>query len=226
MQDGNCPWSAFDAGTVHFCEERLCAWVAEPSNAWSSVFYVVIGVAMLLRSSRSAVQWAVFAAQFMIGIGSFFFHASGIFWGEFVDQIGMFLLSALVLTFAAAQLRAWSTRRAAGTYVAMVILSSLLLLVVRPAGIPLFALQLAAGQGLQLWLWRRSGASDRYRPFLVGIGIFGVSFGIWLTDISGALCNPQNHFITGHAIWHALNAVSVGFLAVFYDRIFASARTR
>jgi hypothetical protein len=39
-----CPWSSLDPGTVHFCEERLCAWVVEPSNAWSSMAYVVIGV--------------------------------------------------------------------------------------------------------------------------------------------------------------------------------------
>jgi hypothetical protein len=36
-----CPWDALEPGTVAFCEARVCAWVAEPSNAWSSAAYVL-----------------------------------------------------------------------------------------------------------------------------------------------------------------------------------------
>jgi hypothetical protein len=215
-----CPWSGFDPGTVKFCEERLCAWVAEPSNAWSSLGYILVGLYMLRHALRPAAprSIAVAAAQIMIGIGSFFFHASGIFWGELVDQVGMFMLSGLILAYSLAQLRNLSAVRTVQIYISLVLGSSLFLLLIRPAGIPLFALQLVMGIGLQLKLWKATVEGERalYRPFFVALGIFAVSFCVWLGDITGVVCNPQNHLLTGHAIWHILNALSVERLGQFY----------
>lgn len=220
-----CPWSSSDPGTVHFCEERLCAWIAEPSNTWSSLGYVVIGLVMLVQALRplAARSLAVAMAQIMIGIGSFFFHASGIFWGELLDQVGMFMLSALIFAFSLAQAKQLSAARTVQVYVGLVLASSLLMLVVRPIGIPLFAVQLAAGLGWQIRLWSRSTGSAKslHRPFFIGLGIFLVSFLIWLGDITGLACRPQNHLLTGHAIWHILNAISVYKLGVFYRQRFA-----
>ena len=81
-----CPWDNWDPGTVQFCEERLCAWIAEPSNAWSSLAYVIIGLITLWAWRKGpSIGIAVSVANIMIGIGSFFFHASGMFAGEVVD---------------------------------------------------------------------------------------------------------------------------------------------
>lgn len=220
-----CPWSGFDPGTVHFCEQRLCSFIVEPSNAWSSVAYLVIGLWMLAQALRPVAPRAiaVAAAQLMIGVGSFFFHASGTFWGELVDQVGMFMLSALILTFSLAQARGYSAARTVTVYVGLVVASTLLLLAVRPIGIPLFAVQLTAGLGWQLRLWWHSSGTLRamHRPFLIGVGLFLISFAIWITDITGLVCNPHNHLVTGHAIWHVLNAVCVERLGTFYRRRFA-----
>jgi len=212
-----CPWSAWDPGTVHFCERRLCAWIVEPSNAWSSLAYVILGVVMLARL-RGVVGVAVALAQIMIGVGSFFFHGTGTFAGEVVDQVGMFMLSALILASALGQRQGWSGARVVAVYVVGVVVSTAILLVVRPIGIPLFAVQLAAGLGLQLAMWRSASATEKaaFRPFLQALGIFLCSFAIWVTDISGLLCDPDNHLITGHAIWHVLNAVCIWQLGAFY----------
>ncbi len=222
--DSACPWSGFEPGTVEFCEERLCAWIAEPSNTWSSLGYVTLGLVMLgaWRPLRPRMV-AIATAQLMIGIGSFFFHASGTFAGELVDQLGMFLLSGLVLVFAAAQARAWSARKTVFTYAALVLGSTASLLVVRPAGIPLFGIQLAAGLGWQIHIWRTADdprVRSLHRLFFFALAIFGASFVIWLGDIAGPLCRPDNHFITGHAVWHGLNAISILGLGQFYRELF------
>lgn len=216
-----CPWSGFDPGTVHFCEERLCAWVVEPSNAWSSMAYVVLGVVMFALAARrrdGAVFWAVAAAQFMIGVGSFFFHGTGVFIGEVVDQIGMFQLSVLILACSAAQAFHWSGKKTVGVYVVGVVASTLAILVVRPLGIPIFAVQLAAGLLWQLRLSMRATGAERElgRIFAGGVALFVCSFGIWLTDMTGLLCDPQNHVVTGHAVWHVLNAICIWRLGTFY----------
>lgn len=221
-----CPWAGFEPGTVSFCEERLCAWVAEPANAWSSLGYVVLGLVMLARAWRPARPrlLAISVAQLMIGVGSFFFHASGTFVGELVDQFGMFLLSGLILVFAAAQARHWNAAQTIGTYVGLVVASTASLFVVRPAGIPLFAIQLAVGLGWQIRIWKTT-ADPRVRAvhhlFFSALALFGTSFAIWLTDITGLLCRPDQHVITGHAVWHVLNAFSILRLGQFYRERFS-----
>ncbi|MEM1029673.1 MAG: ceramidase domain-containing protein [Myxococcota bacterium] len=216
-----CPWSDFAPGTVAFCEARLCAWIAEPSNTWSSLGYVALGIYMFAGAWRPAQPrlLAVAFAQLAIGVGSFFFHASGTFAGEMVDQFGMFLLSGLILVFAAAQAREWGPTKTVVTYAALVLASTASLLVVRPAGIPLFGVQLAAGLGWQIRLWKTTDdprVRAAHRLFFVALAIFGTSFAIWITDITGLLCDPDNHFITGHAVWHVLNAISILRLGQFY----------
>lgn len=209
-----CPWDSLAPGTVSFCEARLCAWVAEPANAWSSLAYVIAALTMARAPARSG-GWAVIFAQLIIGVGSFFFHASGTFLGELVDQTGMYLLSALILVEAAAGPGAWSARRRGATYAGLVLGSTLLNVAVRPIGIPLFALQLVLGLAWQI----RQGLGTReprYRTFALALGTFVVSFGVWALDISRVLCDPDRHWMSGHAVWHVLNAICTERLGRFY----------
>lgn len=209
-----CPWDGLPPGTVSFCEARLCAWVAEPANAWSSLAYVLMALYMLRAPARSG-GWAVIIAQLIIGVGSFFFHSTGSFAGELVDQTGMYLLSALVLVEAAAGPRGWSNHQRAAVYAGLVIGSTLLNLGVRPIGIPLFALQLVIGLGWQIRQGHRA-PEPRYRLFALALGTFLVSFVIWALDISGIVCDPNRHWLSGHAVWHVLNALCTERLGRFY----------
>jgi hypothetical protein len=220
MNAAACPWSDYAPGTVSFCEERLCAWVVEPSNAWSSWAYVLVAL-WLLRQCRTPQGWsarllAVTASCALIGIGSFAFHGTGIFIGEVIDQVGMFMLSALVPVFYLGRTRSWSDTKTAAVYVAAVVLSSLVLAVVRPAGIPIFALQLAIGMGVEFYARHRSVDKSAWQPFMQSIAIFGVSFVIWAGDISKTVCVPTNHIVTGHAVWHVLDAIAIARLFAFY----------
>lgn len=209
-----CPWDTLAPGTVAFCEARLCGWIAEPANAWSSLAYVVAALWMARAPARSG-GWPVIAAQLGIGVGSFFFHASGTFAGELVDQAGMYLLSALILVEASAGPQGWSARRRAATYAALVAGSTLLNLAVRPIGIPLFALQLVIGIGWQVQQGRRN-PEPRYRLLALALGIFSVSFTFWVLDITRVLCDPDRHVWSGHAMWHVLNAICTERLGRFY----------
>lgn len=220
-----CPWDSLAPGTVRFCEQRLCAYIVEPSNTWSSIAYVVIGaylIASHTARARDARLWAVAVAEILIGLGSFAFHATGTFAGEFLDQAGMFMLSCLILSFAAGKSARLSAPRTAQLYAGTAVASSLFLLAVRPAGIPLFALELVAGLGWEVAMWRRAGDRAPYRLLFAGIGIFLVSFVIWTLDITRIACAPDNHTITGHAVWHVLNALSIERLYRFYAASFAA----
>jgi Ceramidase len=199
-------------GTVTFCEERLCAWVAEPSNAWSSCSYIACAAWLFfqhtqkLRKPSRMVAWAAL----LVGLGSFFFHSSGTFAGEWVDQAGMFMLSCLLITREAS-----NTRHQHILYVFLLVGSLIVLSIWKSVGIGLFSLELALGVWRQLRFAAKLPISIS-RFLYTSLGLFAVSLMFWLGDISRVLCDPQNHLVTGHALWHLLNAVSMLSLALFF----------
>ncbi len=46
---------------------------------------------------------------------------------------------------------------------------------------------------------------------LIGLSLFITAFIFWIGDISKILCIPENHILTGHAIWHILTASGIWF---------------
>lgn len=221
MSEPICPWSGLTPGTVSFCEERLCAWVAEPANTWSALGYVFIGAYLFFtharRSGDARLQMAC-VAEVLIGLGSMAFHGTGSFIGEFIDLVGMFLLSGLVVAYAAGKARGLAPTRTAQLYAGIVVASAVLMLIVRPIGIPLFSAQVTIGIGWELFMWRRATGEERrnYRLLFQGLGLFAVSFAIWVLDITRTVCDPRLHFISGHAVWHVLNALVVERMYRFY----------
>jgi hypothetical protein len=213
----SCPWAGWEPASVSFCEARVCGWVAEPSNAWSSLAYVVLGLWLAQhRASRgnwllASVAWANVA----IGVGSFAFHGTGTFAGELVDLSGMFLLSGLLLSRALGRAQVLKTSSLGLAWAAFVLLPMAVVLVVKPAGIPLFALELIAGVVLEVLAWRR-GRSPWFARFAQSLGLVSLAFAIWVTDTARLLCAPDNHLVTGHAVWHCLNAIAITRLFFFY----------
>jgi hypothetical protein len=211
-----CPWGTWEPGSVAFCEERLCAWVVEPSNAWSSLAYVLAGL-WLWRRSPSALVRQVALAGMLIGVGSFAFHATGTFVGELIDLTGMLMLSGLMVAQAWGRLTRARAVAVGAVWAALTVGALGVVLVVKPAGIPLFAGELLAAIALEVVLWAR-GQTPQVRRFAQALGCTGVALGVWALDFSHVVCSPTNHLLTGHAVWHLLNSVSIGLLGAFYGQ--------
>lgn len=212
-----CPWDGWEAASVSFCEARLCASVVEPSNAWSSMAYVLLGGWLLIRpeARRSWLLGSVAVANVMIGLGSFAFHATGTFVGELIDLFGMFLLSGLMLAWALGREQHWAPRTLFTAWAFFVLTPMALVLAIKPAGIPLFALELLTAVGLEVRA-KVKGRSPHFGFFAQALGLVTLAFSIWVTDTARLLCWPDNHLLTGHAIWHVLNAVAISRLFFFY----------
>jgi hypothetical protein len=207
------PWQSWSPGTVHFCEARLSAWVREPANAWSSLAYLAVGLWMLRRRQPGIV----IAAQVFIGAGSFLFHASGTFVGEMCDQGGMYLLSAIMLACPYAYARREQTARPwllPALVFGIVAASVAVNLIARPIGIPLFAVELAFGLRA-VFRVRQTSTHQARRDLVTALCLFGTSFAIWTTDVTGLVCDPDLHVWNGHATWHVLNALAIFFLGRF-----------
>ncbi len=205
-----CPWSGYAPATIAFCERRLCAWVVEPSNAWSNAAYVLIGLWILweCRLRLGTALTAIGVGTVLLGLGSFSFHATGIRVFEVVDVSGMYVLSGLGLTFALQRLWGWSDGRAVAFLIACATASSGLMILLGNDGIVVFALEMTVMVLVELRL-RGANPPGAGRWILSAVAVLVVAYVIWSLDFHGPLCDPDNHLVTGHAVWHALTALSV-----------------
>ena len=214
MPPAMCPWSGYTPATIVFCERRLCAWVVEPSNAWSNLAYVLVGLWILWRqrAQPGTALTAIGVGSVLLGFGSFSFHATGIRVFEVVDVSGMYVLSGLGLTFALQRSWGWSDARAIGFLVACILLSSGLMVLLGNDGIVVFAVEIIVMVLLEVGLRSRNpGGAARW--ILWAMGVLVVAYAIWNLDFHGIVCEPDNHLLTGHAVWHTLTAVSI---ALYY----------
>ena len=212
----SCPWDGFDPATIEFCEERLCAWVVEPSNAYTSLTKTIAGFVILWagRRHRDALI-AMGVACVLQGFLGFSFHATGTFWGEALDVSGMFLFSGMFLAFAARRVFGWSDRQCVLGFFLLVTLSVAILLVVRPSGIWVFTAQIVAWVVLEALHFRRNGSTTEYRFLRYLVISFVIAFIVWTADKTGFVCDPDNHVFSAHSLWHLLTSLALVFFYAY-----------
>lgn len=49
-----CPWDQFESTTIHFCEERVCAYVVQPANSYSCFAFVFAGLWLIAAPADAA----------------------------------------------------------------------------------------------------------------------------------------------------------------------------
>jgi hypothetical protein len=217
---GSCPWSGWDPAVLSFCERNVCAWIKQPANTWSNLAYIAVGIWVLRLAWRHATLRWFGILGVLVGLTSFFYHASATWFGEILDIGSMVLLSNLVLTL---NLRRSGriSRHWLAFYLLMNVLSLALLVAFKGLGIWVFTAEIFAstffelGMMLQARRDRTKRAPD-YRFLWLTLGFLVASWLIWLTDYHRLLCIPDNHLLTGHAIWHMVNSMCFYFLYRFY----------
>lgn len=203
----SCIWHQFERNPYIFCEKQLCGLVAEPANTWSNVGYLIVAMMILLsRHTGTRARGRFFWSTLALFVGSTLFHMTGTFWGKFLDVGAMFGLSMAILTTSIE--RNYKINRSTGIiiFVTGITLSLIYLYFVR-LGMFLFAVQL----GVSAYIDRRNA-----QKFLKSLIFFAVAFIFWLMDVKRIWCDPDNHFISGHAVWHLLAAVAIWFFFKSY----------
>ncbi|WP_437905280.1 ceramidase domain-containing protein [Sorangium sp. So ce327] len=222
-----CPWQGLaehGLPNVKWCEERMCAWINEPANAWSNLAYLVVAcwIWLLQRShgtaGKSALRW--FAPTLaIVGMCSFVYHASNVYVTQILDFLGMYLFCLLLLLLNLLRLGALPLSRFSVVFVGCVTAFTALTAVVARYEVPIqgFILLLTlAIVGTELFIYRRSRDASAYslNAFALSLALLLVAAAFSALDVSRAWCNPKSHVLQGHAVWHVLSALSLG--VVFY----------
>jgi hypothetical protein len=218
MPHSDCPWSGFDPATVTFCEENLCSWITQPSNTWSNLPFIIAGIMIVRASSARPLLKLMGHSAWFLGVGSALFHASATFIFEAWDLLGMYMISGLMLCFNAA--RFWKLVQLIQIIIPYLVMTAAalgLLLWFREIGIVLFAIQITAALTLEVLLHLRDESVD-FKYARLFIGLFVMAFIFWNLDVQNIVCDPKNHLLTGHAVWHVLNAVAIWYIYRFYEQ--------
>jgi hypothetical protein len=159
----------------------------------------------------------------IVGAFSFVYHASYTYFLQLFGFVGMFLFCFVIVSANALRL-GWirHEQRLAfliGGVVGFSALGPLL-------GETTIAIQSLVGLLIvailaQEWAaFRRGGAGAAdYRPFLVGLALLAAAAAFSLAGVTRAFCDPTNHWLQGHAIWHVLSAASLYAMFRFYEGI-------
>lgn len=225
-----CPWhelSQYGLPNVNWCEEYVCAWINEPANTWSNLAYVFCAL-WILRLRRDAVgagplRWFAPVLATM-GVFSGIYHASNTHVTQILDFLGMYLFCFLLLGVNGVRLQALSLSRLPLWFFSAVTVATVGTVLAVRAGFPIqsFIGILTLALVVTEFLIRRRqstqpGGAERagtLRGFFASLGLLTVAATCSAMDVSRTLCDPQNHFLQGHAAWHVLSATAL--LAAYY----------
>jgi hypothetical protein len=223
-----CPWSGFTPPNVDWCEEELWGWIVNPANTWSNLAYVALGVWMW-RAARGRPDLRLFGpAAVLVGIFSFVYHASYTWALQFLDFVGMFLFCFTVIARNATRLGWIEPRREPRFFALGVAGASALVPVLFEHGVAIqltVAACIAAALGQEAGLARRAASpARRSRSYAAGLALLGLAGLASLLDVTRAACDPSNHWLQGHAIWHLLSALALAAFFRFYAALPAPLR--
>ena len=219
-----CPWSSFQPPTIKYCEENLCSWITAPANTWSNLGYVLVAYWLWkkLGPQQSSYLKLFSLAALCAGITSFLYHASYTYFYQVFDYVGMYMFSCLLLTLNLRRYGIFSRNLIIPFYFLVIIFSiSLFLLSGGIYGRSIFSFQLIIVMALEFLLsikGNRNRPTTQYKWLKISIGIFLISYIAWWADSGHFWCDPKNHIIQGHAIWHVVNAFCFITMSKFYQQ--------
>jgi len=220
------PWAFLSQSIPAFCEELITGWIAQPGNTWSNIGFLVAGFWILFKEKNRKETWSIVLGWVLLiaGLGSAFYHASATFFGETLDYFGMFLGSAYMLC--AVVIRYKSLSKARGAALFIIIFSGSLSIQYFNSSFDrsLYIAEFGVALLLELIFYLKKGRSTQYRYLFLCWSAFIPGYVFWWLDQEKIVCNPANHFISGHAIWHLLDALALFFLYHYYQQ-FARIRT-
>jgi hypothetical protein len=225
----SCPWypaaELFGSPNVKWCEETLCHWVSEPANTWSNLLYVLISFYIYWSAKKTKQPELIWLgpAMFIMGSFSLIYHLSNNYFTQVLDFVGMyaFVFWLIILNFRRLNLLTKKNQVFAMTSlsVASTVLVHLMYINFLKFQI-IIALAVLTIFITEYMCYRRMSSSSEYHHKFLISGVFFVGLAQLFSqlDLNRIMCDPQNHIVQGHAIWHVLGAVGLTLAYKHYEQ--------
>jgi hypothetical protein len=219
----HCPWykaqQSYGPPNVKWCEQTQCSWINEPANTWSNLGFLLIGILIYkkLSEGKDKLLKELGVMIFLMGAGSFVYHATNNFFTQFFDFLGMFLMTSIVLGIFTRRIQKKDIRTHYAYSWMYLFFNTFIFWVFHFNEIAIqftVVINTVALIGMEV----ASRVIGNNRPKLHYFSLSLVSLGAAQTfsamDLKRTWCEPENLFLHGHAIWHVLAAVGMWFLAL------------
>jgi len=220
----SCPWSSFAPGTLRFCETQLCAWIVSPAETWSNLGYLLIGIGLWVYGAKNQdVKARIFGFfAFVVGIFSFLYHMSHIEWLEVLDLGSMLFLGTYLLRENLVRL-GWLNKNKKTAFDIVIGATSFFFVAFLDGTdrLYVFGSLITVALWFEALIWVRARRLKQidlidYRYLIASLALFVLSYVFWILDFSQIWCSPDNHYWSGHALWHIVNASCFWTLYRFY----------
>lgn len=160
-------------------------------------------------------------AVILTGLFSLVFHASVTLFFQFFDFVGMFLIVNLLIIFNLLRLKLISSNNKNKYFLLLVIIScsayiSFVILKL-PVQFVMVCFALIA-IGLEVKSKINSSKIIIYKNYFLSIIFVLIAGSMLLIDLNRIICDPTNHYVQGHALWHVFNSFTLWFLYKFYEQ--------
>jgi hypothetical protein len=221
------PYSqALGKPTIQFAEDNICGFVAQPANTFSNLAYLIIALKIALelkQAKNQTVLWGFVPVYALMGFTSAFYHASATFVGQFFDFGSMYIFSAFILFLAIESLKIWKTKSVLLILSFQTVILLILLWFLPFLRIWLFAIQIFIFLIIQLNHKSKDKTEDQvpktnFKNLYLALFWFFTAWTFWWLDELNIWKDVVTmHYFNGHALWHALTAVSLYFVYKFYN---------
>ena len=194
-------------------------------NSWSNVAYLIAGIYLLSRASKTTSDKALGFCAIIVAICSFVGHASvTVFLGSF-DYASIYLTFAYLIAVNLERIRVITRSRRMRAWGVIFVSASLVVALFYSIRLFVFAGLTVAYLGTELYLFPTLNAPSR-RGLILMASTFLVGVVLMVLDAQDIVCYPRNHWMQLHAFWHVLSAIAVVLAANYLKCVSAdTART-
>ena len=219
----NPHWAAFRQATCLpdwcFCEAiHVDGWLSQPANSLSAGVMLAFGAWILLHVFKrkktgnlmqsSPVMGSIYAfALAVLGLGTFAYHATLTFAGQWADIIGMYFIASYLILYLVAQNQSWTVRKFAGVFFGTNIFLAGFGYAVPELRRWLFAVLVLVGIVQIIRARKELKWTYEARWLKTALACLALATVIWILDIRKIVCVPDS-LMQGHAIWHFLSSMA------------------
>ncbi|MBL4577059.1 MAG: ceramidase domain-containing protein [Flavobacteriales bacterium] len=211
-----------------FCEAlRYGEWIRQPANTWSNLGFIVVAILILVlisgtRTDRKnrlltypSMSWLFAFGCLLTGVGSFYYHASFTFIGQWFDVMGMYFSITFFLVYNIDRLYDLKPTKVYILYFLLNGLLGLSLYFIPEARRYLFATcVILVVVSIYYTQWKlKTPIQSNY--LIWAMLSFGLAYVLWILDLKHIICAP-NSLWQLHSVWHLLGAVSALCIYLYY----------
>lgn len=221
----SCPWyelSKMAPTNIKWCEASVCGIINEPANTWSNLVYLILTIWAYreVKNNSDKTLLSFVPAFFLMGLFSFAYHASYNFFAQWFDFLGMFLMTGLFISLNLNRLKILPRDKMKSFYMGFLAFFGIMVIIfyLTYINIQLIIVVQALFLIFSELKLRKVNPDTKYKNFILGLVFILAAATFSVLDVTRVLCDPHNHYFQGHALWHLLSAISLGFVFKFYSQ--------